>query len=48
MTNLIIFLGGLLDCVILTLEVIAKVAFNFSPALFMILAFVGIKTLVTK
>jgi hypothetical protein len=44
MTNLFNFL----DCVVLTLEVIAKVAFNFSPALFMILAFVGIKTLVAK
>jgi hypothetical protein len=48
MTNLIIFLGGLLDCVLLTLEVFAKILFNFFPALFMILVFIGIKSLVTK
>lgn len=48
MTNLIIFLGGLLDCVLLTLEVFAKILFNFSPALFLILVFIGIKSLVAK
>jgi hypothetical protein len=48
MTNLIIFLGSLLDCVLLTLQVLAKIVYNFSPVLFLFLAFVGIKTLVTK
>ena len=48
MTNIIYFLAGLVDCVVLTLEVLAKILFNFSPALFLILAFVGIKNLVAK
>ena len=48
MTNLIDLAARFLDCLILTLEVLAKIAFNFSPALLLILAFVGIKTLVTK
>lgn len=48
MTNLIIFLGSLLDCVLLTLEVLVKILFNFSPAIFLVLCFIGIKTLANK
>jgi hypothetical protein len=42
MTNLI----HLLDCLVLTLQVFAKIAYNFSPVLILILAFVGVMKLV--
>lgn len=46
MTNLIDSLGYFFNCVILTLEVLAKIAYNFSPALLLVLAFVGVMKLI--
>lgn len=46
MTNLIDSLGYFFNCVILTLEVLAKIAFNFSPVLLMVLALVGVMKLI--
>jgi hypothetical protein len=49
MTNLIDSLGHFLNCLLLTLQVFAKIAYNFSPALLVILAFIGVmKVIETK
>lgn len=37
---------NLIDCFVLTLEVLAKIAFNFSPVLLLVLAFVGVVKLI--
>jgi len=46
MTNLIHFLAHVLDCLVLTLQVFAKIAYNFSPVLLLMLAFVGVMKLI--
>ena len=46
MTNLIYFLGHVLDCLVLTLQVFAKIAYNFSPVLLLMLAFLGVMKLI--
>lgn len=35
-----------LDCLVLTLQVFAKIAYNFSPCLLLILAFIGVMKLI--
>lgn len=46
MTNIIDLLARFFDCLILTLQVFAKIAYNFSPALLVVLAFVGVMKLI--
>ena len=46
MTNLIHSLGYFFDCLVLTLQVFAKIAYNFSPVLLLILAFLGVMKLI--
>jgi hypothetical protein len=46
MTNLIYLLGEFLECLVLTLQVLAKIAYNFSPVLLLFLAFVGVMKLI--
>ena len=37
---------NLIDCFVLTLQVFAKIAYNFSPVLLLMLAFVGVMKLI--
>ena len=37
---------NLIDCLVLTLQVLAKIAYNFSPVLMLVLAFVGVMKLI--
>ena len=37
---------NLIDCLVLTLQVFAKIAYNFSPVLLLILAFLGVMKLI--
>lgn len=43
---ILICMTNLIDSLVLTLQVLAKIAFNFSPVLLLVLAFVGVMKLI--